>query len=255
MKKEMNLKSRRKWIMGGLAAFASVALLTTGFAVWVVGVQQNTKDGNVQVKVDTALNESLYFEMTLNDKDIVLAEDKEVTDGFVRATKSSEDGAVQIAANPLQISFENISIKYGKDSTLKPTKIQFSFSGDNAADVTTSVNKTKREGTSWNYIFAPIDLALPTSGDNTEAKKYEEDANGNVTITMSTVTVDFRWGDYFGNSESDPSKNDSPCTYYNSKYDKDTALYEDSVAIQEELKAMHDALDGKTIGLKATLVA
>ena len=43
MKKEINSKSRRRWIMGGLAAFASVALLTTGFAVWVVGGNETQK--------------------------------------------------------------------------------------------------------------------------------------------------------------------------------------------------------------------
>ena len=53
MKKEINSKSRRKWIMGGLAAFASVALLTTGFAVWVVGSQKMSDKGDVSVTVDT----------------------------------------------------------------------------------------------------------------------------------------------------------------------------------------------------------
>ena len=67
MKKEINSKSRRKWIMGGLAAFASVALLTTGFAVWVVGVNQAQNGTDVKLKVDTAQNSSIFFSATLTN--------------------------------------------------------------------------------------------------------------------------------------------------------------------------------------------
>ena len=59
MKKEINSKSRRKWIRGGLAAFASVALLTTGFAVWVVGVSNKDASEDLKVNVDTAANKSI----------------------------------------------------------------------------------------------------------------------------------------------------------------------------------------------------
>ena len=64
MKKEINSKSRRKWIRGGLAGFASVALLTTGFAVWVVGVQKDKANGDVKVNVDTAQNANITFTAT-----------------------------------------------------------------------------------------------------------------------------------------------------------------------------------------------
>ena len=57
MRKELNSKSKRKWIAGGIAAFASVALLTTGLATYIVGVSNTSVslDG-VKVNVDTAKN-------------------------------------------------------------------------------------------------------------------------------------------------------------------------------------------------------
>ncbi len=54
MRKELKSKSRRKWLLGGSLAFASVALLTTGFATWVIGTQKTSGDGKVNIGVDTA---------------------------------------------------------------------------------------------------------------------------------------------------------------------------------------------------------
>ena len=65
MRKEINSKSKRKWVAGGLAAFASVALLTTGFATWVVINNNVTDSKDIGVTVDTASNESVDFTMTL----------------------------------------------------------------------------------------------------------------------------------------------------------------------------------------------
>ena len=67
MKKEINSKSKRKWVAGGLAVFASIALLTTGFATWVVGRQETNKDAQVNVTVDTAENKTLTFDFSFHN--------------------------------------------------------------------------------------------------------------------------------------------------------------------------------------------
>ena len=89
MKKEINSKSRRKWIRGGLAAFASVALLTTGFAVWVVGVQKNKVNGDIGVTVDTAQNESVVFKFNLDSADSAI-ELKENVEYFGEQAETSQ---------------------------------------------------------------------------------------------------------------------------------------------------------------------
>ena len=76
MRKELNSKSKRKWIAGGIAAFASVALLTTGLATYIVGVSNTSVslDG-VKVNVDTAKNATLELAAALQENStIVLAE-------------------------------------------------------------------------------------------------------------------------------------------------------------------------------------
>ena len=61
MKKSIKKSSRRKWIVGGVAFFGSIALLTTGFATWVVGVNESSDDGEVTIGVDTVDNKSVIF--------------------------------------------------------------------------------------------------------------------------------------------------------------------------------------------------
>lgn len=77
MRKELKSKSRRKWLIGGSLAFASVALLTTGFATWVIGTQKTSGDGQLNIGVDTAEDNSveLTFSLDENDKKIFVAED------------------------------------------------------------------------------------------------------------------------------------------------------------------------------------
>jgi hypothetical protein len=246
MKKEINSKAKRKWIMGGLAAFASIAMLTTGFAVWVVGVQQNEQSKDVGVTVDTATNASLTLNMVLSDSSIVLAEPEEVSgDHFVSASGE------EVVANPLQISFSKIEIKYGKQSTLQPTKIEFSIDEGTKEDPKTSVKVTdsklvgdqKRSGTGWTYLEAPGEITLPKQGD----PEFKNDDKG-TTITLSGKTIDFKWGTFFDGK--------SPCEYYNSLFNKKAdQTYENTLLVQQELDGMYKALNGNQITLKAELIA
>ncbi|MDY6063780.1 MAG: hypothetical protein SPI51_02080, partial [Candidatus Enterosoma sp.] len=147
MKKEINSKSKRKWVAGGLAAFASIALLTTGFATWVVGKQEEDKVVQVGVTVDTAQNKTLTFDFSLSESDsaIVLAEAETVSDGFVKASGS------EVVAKPLVVTIDKFVIKYGNESALKPTKVTFSIE---SAWNTVSESKIgdKRTGGPWTYL-------------------------------------------------------------------------------------------------------
>lgn len=69
MRKELKSKSRRKWLLGGSLAFASVALLTTGFATWVIGTRQTSGDGQVHIGVDTAEDNSVELTFNLDEND------------------------------------------------------------------------------------------------------------------------------------------------------------------------------------------
>lgn len=234
MKKEINSKSRRKWIMGGLAAFASVALLTTGFAVWIVGVTQDKQDNRVNVKVDTAQNANITFTATLTDSSITLAETEKTTDpkAFVKNTDETVTG-------DLQVTFSKFEIEYGSDSGFGEKYNQVTFSILAAAEGTvdekvTTSHFTKREaGTEWTYIEAPkvIDLTDTDAVDTT--------TTGNVTkLSLKSSTVNFTWGTFFG-------KATSPAAYYNSKLTSDAdKTVSEAENIKTELSEMREHFGG-----------
>ena len=235
MKKEINSKSKRKWVAGGLAAFASIALLTTGFATWVVGRQETNKDVEVGVTVDTAENKTLTFDFSLSESDsaIVLAEASTITDGFVKASGS------EVVEKPLVVTIDKFVIKYGNESTLKPTKVTFSIESS-WNTVTENKIGAKRTGSSWTYLKAPTLDLPPATGDSVK------------TITVATNTeLSFSWGTFFGEGTS-------PCEFYNEKFSNASdQTTENAQAIVDELAAMKKAFEtnGNKLTLKATLSA
>lgn len=255
MKKEINSKSKRKWIMGGLAAFASVALLTTGFALYVVGTTQTEASGNVKVTVDTADNKSIFLDFKLEDKAQIELKESTVSGGKIVNVEQKDT-----VENPLRISTLESTIKFGSSLTLDYKSIEFSIaepttdeksSADKYASVkvdNTNGNKLSgnyaRTGTDFTYINAPKAISLtPYIPDDKIAKE------GNTkTITIPAQTLDFTWGSFFDNK--------SPATYYNEKYASENDYATLTTAADEittELTAMYNQLNDHNIKLVAKL--
>lgn len=238
MKKEINSKSRRKWIRGGLAAFASVALLTTGFAVWVVGSNKTTDKGDVAVTVDTAQNESVVFTFNLDETDsaIELKENGEKKGKMVH-TNGVTDG------NPLQIKYKDSTIKFGANYDFKFKSIKFSIEDPadmkQADGITPDTNAKNeyasvkianagkltgvfaRKGTAYTYLEAPKAIALP---------KVTKAPSGTTTVNIDAGTLDFTWGSFYNDADG---KTLSPADFYNNAFaaasDDDIADHADEV--------------------------
>ncbi len=244
MKKEINTKSKRKWIMGGLAAFASVALLTTGFAIWIVGTNNTSENKDVNVTVDTAKNESINFVLNVEaNPSIALKESAAVSGKIVNVAES------EVSANPLQISYSQSTITYGAEYDFKFTSIEFSIvEAEGYATVKTATDASKltgtyaRTGTDFTYLTAPKSIDIST------LSKVESTTGNSTTITLPAGKLDFTWGTFF---EGKP-----PATYYNDKYADETDLVTLGKAADEittELKAMYEQLNSKKIKLLAEL--
>ncbi len=265
MKKEINSKSRRKWIMGGLAAFASVALLTTGFAVWFVGTSKTDDSNDVDVTVDTAANQSISFNIDIaNEANKLKLEESKATAEANQSGKSIVNMGTDISKfveNPMKIS-ATYTIKYGKDYAFDFNKIHFEIAipEDNTAGTyvdnsvptsnvlmggTEETKGYKRAGESFTYFEVPADKVI--------GAPVKDDTN-NWKIT-GDIVLDFSWGTFF-------DKADSPATYYNEWADEKGIESEsdsnvtDALAdqITKEMNAMHEKLDGHKIQLKASLI-
>lgn len=245
MRKEMNSKSKRKWVAGGLAAFASVALLTTGFATWVVGTRNmSTNIDGTAVNVDTAKNESIELSMPITSPKLVFAETKKPESGkFVQLDS-------EVTTGDLTLDFEHITVTYGSDSGFTPAKHELKFSivsiKKGEMDVNYKVNLTTfgRAGGELTYFALPD--AIPLSSENGAITEVSGTAK---VYTFRSSSVSFKWGTAFGG--------ESPATFYNNYFDKNTGekTAANAETVKNELKAMYDALNGATINLKAELVS
>lgn len=252
MRKELKSKSRRKWLLGGSLAFASVALLTTGFATWVIGTQQTSGDGKVNIGVDTAKDNSveLTFNLDGTNNSIFVAE----AAGDTNPNLKIERGEGETGTEPdWNIKIKDLNIVVGETfyNSIKGKDLKIVFAlqkGVNAAEDKNSVTDdrvgVRTESSSWNYITlvkSKFEVTLPNSYP-AGGKIYDiNDAPNNPDKIFS-----FKWGSYFNG--------DAPSKFYqdNEKNNGSQTLREYYQNALKELQVMNTALNGGELTLTAT---
>lgn len=227
--RKLRSSEKRKWVVNGLLAFGAIALLTTGFATWIVGVNQRNANGNVSISVDTAQKNNINFTFK------VLDEDNQV---WIGEKTSSDGGYITITGNNEKETDFNVSIELklqvGKDVSNKPTSINIdlNYDGtglnlkevDNSAATGNKVEVTEPTKTHDVGDYKYIDIAdefktltLPTSAQEpTSNWTYEVSKDGDITYTYKNSAAKlFKWGNFFGVDESTPGYVASPSNYYN----------------------------------------
>ena len=264
MRKELKSKSRRKWLIGGSLAFASVALLTTGFATWVIGTQKTSGDDQVHIGVDTVEDKSveLTFKLDENDNEIVVAEDgeKSSNDNLPIEKTVTPDWSIKIKDLNIVVGetlYNSLKAKQdvGQDLDLK---IAFVLQKDvKEGDINSVTNDFVggRTGSSWKYIELAtneFNVTLPNSypagGKICDINDTSINPNGitNPDSKGDNKTISFTWGSYFNG--------DAPSKFYqdNEKNKVGQTLREYYQNALKELQAMNKALDKGTLKLTAT---
>lgn len=250
MRKELKSKSRRKWLLGGSLAFASVALLTTGFATWVIGTQQTSGDGKVNIGVDTAKDNSVELTFNLDtDNKIFVSE----AVGDTNPNLKIERGESEADTEPdWTIKIKDLNVVVGETfyESLKGKDLKIVFElqkGVTAAEdknlVTEDKIKVRTGSSSWNYI------RLKTTNEFKVTLPDSYPAGGKIyDISDTDKTFSFDWGSYFNG--------DAPSKFYqdNEKNRGSLSLREYYQKALEELQAMKTALNNGELKLTATFV-
>ena len=264
MKKSIKKSSRRKWVVGGVAFFGSIALLTTGFATWVVGVNDNKEDGEVTIGVDTVDNKSVIFTVDVDETDykIKLAEKEAITGQPIVNTEGALDADFTFKLN-------NFYIEIGKDSLNNYNKIKLTIAEYQEGKANNSVRddttNTRDDEGPWSYLQL-ITTEIQFKGkENAAAEGWTRTPSNDLNASTikyernTAVEVTLDWGNYFKteNKESPGEFYYSPAKFYNSKYDKAFKgnLSQAITNINAEMTAMNDALNGKQLVITAELVA
>lgn len=250
MRKELKSKSRRKWLIGGSLAFASVALLTTGFATWVIGTSKPSGDGKVHIDVDTAKDKSVELTFKLDDKDngIIVAEDAENPNPNPKLP-------IEKSVTPdWSIKIQDLNIVVGKafydESLTGKTNLKIAF--ELQKEVTEDKNSVTKDivgvrgetGPSWNYIELakkeftfPLPPSYPTNGRIYDINDTSHNSNEKI--------FSFTWGSYFDRK--------APSKFYQENEPKEGSheYYQNAL---KELQAMRTDLMAGDLKLTATFV-
>ena len=270
MKKDLKSKSKRKWIVGGVLLFGGVALLTTGFATWAIGVNQTKQNLGTNVSVQGTVNESVKLTVTPVDVNVSVSEKHSLGSNEIFYTKDEVETDFKVNVN---VKLE-IGADYYKNNLGIINKIQFSFidswegltkpkgyvSGTDktaARKINTPGNgKTHKSGDYEDItISANSSLVIPAlKEDHTSIADdalnpanftYTGSKTGSKVFTVENLEITlFDWGDYFDSK--------SPCTYYNKLYNdseykasKDLGITdsaEDIDIVYNEMNAMKAAM-------------
>lgn len=247
MRKELKSKSRRKWLIGGSLAFASVALLTTGFATWVIGTTKTSGDGEVHIGADTAKDNSVELTFNLDtDNKIFVSEAVGDTNPNLKIERGESEADTEpdwtIKIKDLNVVVEETFYESLKGKDLKIVfELQKGVETDNnsVTDDKVGVRGGETES-SWNYIrlaksefIVTLPASYPAGG-----KIYD--------ISDTDKTFSFDWGSYFNG--------DAPSKFYqdNEKNKGSQSLREYYQKALQELQAMKTALTAGTGTLKLT---
>lgn len=250
MRKELKSKSRRKWLLGGSLAFASVALLTTGFATWVTSTRQTSGDGQLNIGVDTAQDNSVELTFSLAEDKIFVAEGA----GSTNSNLTIERNEADTESKPdWDIKIKDLNIVAGETfyNSIKDKqglKIVFELQKDVTEGIKSATNSVTDDtvgvrdetGSPWNYIKlakSEFDVTLPVTYP-TDGKIYDINKDA-VNNPDGNNLFSFTWGSYFGKK--------APSEFYKEKEGSkgSQTLREYYQKALQELQAMKTALTGE----------
>lgn len=267
MKKKLRNSSFRKAVINGVLIFGGVALLTTGFATWIIGVNQATANDDVtKVTVDTAKKNNLMLTFSLEGQGTESA----VHIGEGPSEEGEGNDFVNVPAGNEETDFSitpKITLEVGDDVATKPTKITLGFNyapgaelgftnyvkeEDNLKAGETPTHTDANKYTLIDINTAGVEAKLTLPKDYTTATTVND--NWTVTKEDGVTTLEykggpievFKWGTFFGNN--------APSVFYNDLYKKGTLknTSEHVNLVATQLGYLDAGFAGKTIVLTAT---
>ena len=116
LRKGLLSKGKKKWIIGGALLFGGVSLLTTGFATWIVGINQLRQNLGTVVQVEGTLNESVQLIVTASSTPDALGVN--VGENHTKGTNEivgNSEGETDFVVNldlTIEVGNEYLCIKY-----------------------------------------------------------------------------------------------------------------------------------------------
>lgn len=241
----MKKNKKSKLVLFSVIGLAAISIGTVGFATWMVGVQKKEETLTINASVDNTLNNSIYLEAEITNKDVVIAESAEhvksedtpSTDIVFASKKDGE--AFTVNENALKFSFSKLQFSKGT-SVAFPTQLKLELIASDNNTVQSEGNLTGRTSTApWTYLKLQKTIDLSESMYTLDSSVTDKSYN---TYKLSQTTYSLEWGTFFGNEGK------SPVQYYNALAatgNRSVAdLFELSDKVYSEISTMKSTLTG-----------
>lgn len=238
---------KRKKIAFAAVILGGVALVSSGFAAWVLSANATGEAGG-NAEAGAVVNGALTMTVTLDGKDAIGGNQPEKgnfsfnpveSDKKVKGVKNRvyfKDG------NPEKLSLKYVVTVTSKTESFDNLNVKMAL-----ADETKKSNFEKATGTNniaqHPYVNAPA--CMSENGVTFMAKDCEptKDKGTGLFTWTKEVTIAFAWGDAFKCTKHGDAVNENPCYFYEDGHDGSIATIDQ---ISEKLTEMHDLLDSTT---------
>lgn len=223
---------KRKKIVAGIAIFGAIALVSTGFAAWVLSSNAN-KDQNTGMKVGTVNDSSMKITnikvegIDTKRTSPTLGEIIETTDFSFNPKHDDNTGRVRYGAEGDDCG-ERLALTISGIVTEAQNLGSLTIGPKNVPD---KIIQARDD----NYITVPACLTdVVTLVENTD---YSIIVNEGITTAKFSYKVEFGWGSLFNNM--------NPADYYDDFSEQQISTSE----IKSTLNSMHSLLDGLEIAI------
>lgn len=236
MKRVTRRSYRRSVIMFGIMLFVSIALLSTGFAAWVMSSDAlNSPESNITVS--TVTESSLQLSVTLDEDhdEIFFAPDKTDETGRVRVGKDDHGNVVE--SEQLKIKFtgrlnridilDKVTVELKATSEVVKQLVDAQEAGYIELPACFNVKSYRPESTVTKIELLPSQLTAAYDGETIIGYDF-------------TVEIEFKWGSMFEHSGT----NMNPSVYYDLEDPTIQAITDDEV--RSTLLAMRAMILGYT---------
>ena len=262
------IKNRKnKIILGVLAGAAVISQASVGFAEWQIGLVKNEENKNIDVYVDTFSEETCYLNVTT-------AANAKINLGEIAGSKKGNGVGYEINQKEeakLEIAITDFTLAISESNHAKIPSLTFKLTVEpKPADksLTTTIDDGdvfKRPAVVSSFIGLEQNITLENF-DSPKCFTIDKSVKGyNIYKLNDTYkTFKFNWGSVFGNT-ADVEKGlvtsggtYTPATFYQEKIDAAAGNNEEEILknkltmlsqVQQDLTAMHSALDGAKLKL------
>ena len=193
------MRNKRKGILMASAILGSAAIVSTGFAAWVITIEAGA-DAQGTIDVDTVSDESITVTLLTTEElaKVGAGTDQDTTVKFGASEKTITSNFNWLTPTPAEDLNSTIYVKVVGSNFLDSTPFTY--------ELTETSSSLYSAAVSAKYV-TELDSVKEGIEQNVVEVTGISGTNNGITTSVYKISLEFGWGDYFNNA--------NPTNYYN----------------------------------------